>query len=217
MLDIDPGALRDGLLRFIVVVLSLALHEFGHAIVADKLGDDTPRSEGRVTIYPMAHIDWIGTIIFPILAALGFFGNFAMIGWAKPVYTNPANFRRGMADEALVTLAGPGVNVLLAFMGTGVMILGYHLGSRPLLEFGELVLQVNVSLAVFNMLPIPPLDGSKFLMYWFGMSRDAYSHLAMYGSFALLLLINVPGFGRLFGILINFALVPFGLMLRTFT
>src|SRR4051812_12007224 len=117
-MDIDMGALREGVLSFIVLVLSLSLNEWGHAIVADTLGDDTPRSQGRVTLYPMAHIDWIGTILIPAMSALGFFGGFAMIGWAKPVYTNPANFRRGMFDEALVTIAGPGVNLFLAFLGT---------------------------------------------------------------------------------------------------
>jgi Zn-dependent protease len=216
-MDIEMGALRDGVLRFIIVVLSLALHEWGHAIVADKLGDDTPRSEGRVTLYPMAHVDWIGTILIPGLAALGFFGGFAMIGWAKPVYTNPANFRRGMFDEALVTLAGPGMNLFLAVLGTICAIIGYRMGSAPLAEFGLLVLKVNISLCVFNMLPIPPLDGSKFLMYWMGMTREAYSQLSLYGSIALLLLINVPAFGKFFGMLVGIASVPFALMLRSFT
>ena len=215
-MDIDPGALRDGVLRFIIVVLSLALHEWGHAVVADRLGDDTPRREGRVTLYPMAHVDWIGTILFPALAALGFFGRFAMIGWAKPVYTNPSNFKRGMFDEALVTLAGPGMNVVLAFLGTIIVIVAAKTGSMQLHEFGELVQIINVSLAVFNMLPIPPLDGSKFFMYWFGMTREAYAHLSMYGSFALLLLINIPGFGRLFTLLVAYAMVPFRLMQLSF-
>ena len=215
-MDIDPGALRDGVLRFIIVVLSLSLHEWGHAIVADRLGDDTPRLEGRVTLYPMAHVDWIGTILFPALAALGFFGGFAMIGWAKPVYTNPANFRRGMFDEALVTLAGPFMNLVLAFVGTIIAIVAARMGSEPLAEFGLLLLKINVALAVFNLLPIPPLDGSKFLMYWFGMTREAYAQLSMYGSIALLVLINVPGFGRLFGTLIAFAMIPFRMMLYSF-
>jgi Zn-dependent protease len=215
-MDIDPGALRDGVLRFIIVVLSLALHEWGHAVVADRLGDDTPRREGRVTLYPMAHIDWIGTILIPALGAMGFFGSFRMIGWAKPVYTNPSNFKRGMFDEALVTLAGPGVNVVLACFGTILIALATKMGSPPLLEFGGLLVLINVSLAVFNMLPIPPLDGSKFLMYWFGMTREVYAQLSMYGSFALLLLINLPGSDRLFGRLIDFAMVPFRIMLRAF-
>src|SRR4051812_37544376 len=121
-MDIDMGLLRDGILRFIVVVLSLALHEWGHAIVADKLGDDTPRLEGRVTLYPMAHVDWIAAFLFPALPAIGFFGNFAMIGRAKRVYTTPSIFRGGIFDEALVPSAGPAMNVVLALLGTIAVI-----------------------------------------------------------------------------------------------
>jgi Zn-dependent protease len=216
-MDIDMAALRDGVLRFIVLVLSLSLHEWGHAIVADKLGDDTPRSQGRVTLYPMAHIDFIGTLLIPAMGAMGFFGNFAMIGWAKPVYTNPANFRRGMFDQALVTVAGPGVNLLLAFIGTLAAAVAVHMGSQPFAEFCNIVIVVNVALCIFNMLPIPPLDGSKFLMYWFGMSDETYSRMAFYGSFALLLLINLPAFRQLLSMLIGIGLVPFDMLLRFLT
>src|SRR4051794_38474467 len=113
-MDLDLEMLRQGLLRVLVLICSLALHEWGHAFVADRLGDDTPRSQGRVTLNPLAHIDWIGTVLIPLLGVLGFFGGLAGIGWAKPVYTNPSNFRRGMSDQALVTIAGPAVNFLLA-------------------------------------------------------------------------------------------------------
>jgi Zn-dependent protease len=215
-MEIDPAALRDGVLKFIVLVLSLTAHEWGHAIIADKLGDDTPRSQGRVTLYPMAHIDLIGTILIPALGALGFFGSFAMIGWAKPVYVNTANFRRGHFDEALVTLAGPGVNVFLALLATFGMIGAMHLQSPQLGEFCRMVLTLNVALAVFNMLPIPPLDGSKFLMYLFGMSVETYMRIAMYGSFVLLVLINIPAFRQFVGMLIGLGLVPFRMILTAF-
>lgn len=210
-MDIDFGELRIGILRFIVLVCSLALHEWGHAIVADRLGDDTPRSQGRVTLYPMAHIDLIGTILIPALGALGFFGSFAMIGWAKPIYTNPANFKRGMFDEALVTLAGPAVNLALAFIATVLAALAHRYFPSLSLLCG-IVLMVNVSLFVFNMLPIPPLDGSKFLMYWFGLSQETYARVAFYGSFALLLLINLQAFRQFVGMLIYYALVPFNVL-----
>ena len=208
------AALREGVLRFIVIVLSLSLHEWGHAIVADKLGDDTPRLQGRVTLFPLAHIDWIGTILIPAMGALGFFGSFAMIGWAKPVYTNPSNFRRGMFDQALVTLAGPGMNLLLAFLGTIGAVIALHSHSHMFADFFfDIVVFVNVALCVFNLLPIPPLDGSKFLMYWFGMSEETYSRLAFYGSFALLILINLQGFRRFIVILITLAMRPFEALL----
>jgi Zn-dependent protease len=212
-MDIEMGALRDGVLKFIVLVMSLSMHEWGHAIVADKLGDDTPRSQGRVTLFPLAHIDFVGTLLLPALGALGFFGNFAMLGWAKPVYTNPSNFKRRGFDEALVTIAGPGVNLCLAFLGALAVVVALRMGSVPLEEFGWIVVTINVALCVFNLLPIPPLDGSKFLMYWFGMSEETYSRLSLYGGFALLLLINIQGFRYLVSLLIAYGLLPFKLMI----
>ena len=125
-MDLDLNALREGAIFFIVVIASLALHEWGHAAMADRLGDDTPRNEGRVTLNPLVHIDLIGTILIPLLGALGFFGSFNMIGWAKPVYTNPANLRRGHFDQSLVTAAGPGVNFLLALGATLAAALASH-------------------------------------------------------------------------------------------
>jgi Zn-dependent protease len=216
-MDIDMAALRDGVLRFIILVLSLSLHEWGHAIVADKLGDDTPRSQGRVTLYPLAHIDFVGTILIPALGALGFFGNFAMIGWAKPIYTNPANFRRRNFDQALVTIAGPGVNVLLAAIGTIGAAIAVRTGSYPFREFCQMLIIINVALFVFNLLPIPPLDGSKFFMYWFGMAEETYMRISLYGSFALLLLINVPAFRELVSHLIAIGLIPFTMLFRVLT
>jgi Zn-dependent protease len=216
-MDFDQIDLRMALLRFIVLVLSLSLHEWGHAIVADKLGDDTPRSEGRVTLYPMAHIDWLGTLLIPALGALGFFGSFAMIGWAKPVYTNPSNFRRGQVDQALVTIAGPGVNFLLAVLATLGLAVAIRLQSGPFVDFFTVVLTMNVALIVFNMLPIPPLDGSKFLMYWFGMSEETYARFASFGGFLLLLLINLPVFRQFLGTLFRGALLPFNVALNALT
>lgn len=216
-MDLDLAALKIGALKFIIVVLSLAFHEWGHAFVADRLGDHTPRSEGRVTLYPPAHIDLLGTIILPLLGALGLFGSFAMLGWAKPVYINPDNFKRRTFDEALVTIAGPAINFLLAFVGTVILIVAKRYGSPELVFFGRLMISINVGLFVFNLLPIPPLDGSKFLMYWFGMSRETYTQIAVYGGFALLLIINVPGFGALFGFLADIVVYPFGAMIRVFS
>lgn len=215
-MDLDLAMVREGLLRVLVVMCSLALHEWGHAIVADKLGDDTPRSQGRVTLNPLVHIDWIGTILIPLLGALGFFGGFSMIGWAKPIYTNPANFRRGMFDQALVTIAGPGVNFILAILATFALALSYR--HAPALEhLFELLLLVNVGLMVFNLLPIPPLDGSKFLMYWFGMSEELYGQLSMYGSFLLLALVNISAFREFMSVLFKLALLPFDRLLGLLT
>lgn len=213
---IDLSGIREGLIYFIVVVCSLALHEWGHAYVAHKLGDPTPQSEGRVTLSPLAHIDPIGTILVPLMGALGFFGGFAMIGWAKPVYTNPSYFRRGNFDSALVTLAGPGMNALLA-LGATLSAAVIHRMVPSLEPLLGIVVMVNVALLVFNMLPIPPLDGSKFFIYWFGMKEETYIRLAFIGNFALLLLINIPAFRQLVGGLIDLVYTPFALLLNALT
>jgi len=192
-LDLSPEIVRQAILDLLIFIISFAVHEWGHAKMADLLGDHTPRSEGRVTLNPIAHIDPVGTILMPLLSSFGMFGSIGLIGWAKPVYTNPANFRNRNTDQALVTIAGPAMNFALAL----VAVLGaaglYHLVPTivPLLLR---VVSINVMLIVFNLLPIPPLDGSKFLMYWFGMSEETYMRISQWGGFFLLLLVNVEKF-----------------------
>lgn len=215
-MDFDIEALRQGAIYFIVMIASLALHEWGHAAMADKLGDDTPRSQGRVTLNPLAHIDPIGTVLIPLLGALGFFGSFSMIGWAKPVYTNPSNFRNRTADQAWVTIAGPGMNLILALGATVAAALAFRF-FPPLAGLCRIVMTVNIALLVFNLLPIPPLDGSKFLMYWFGMSEETYARIALWGSFALLLLINLKPFRLFVGRVITLAHEPFFALLGLLT
>ncbi len=215
-MDLNSEALLVGVLQVVIVVLSLSVHEWGHAYAADRLGDDTPRSEGRVTINPLAHIDPIGTVVLPLLGALGFFGGAAIPGWAKPVYINPDNLRRRMFDEAIVTLAGPLMNFLLAFAAALIVVAAKRLGSAEGEFFGRLMLRANVSLFLFNLLPIPPLDGSKFLMYWFGMSRATYARIAGFGWVMLIVLLNVPGFGSVYGDLIAMVRYPFDAVIRVF-
>jgi Zn-dependent protease len=208
---ISTAELSQGLIFFIILVCSLALHEWGHAIMADKLGDDTPRSQGRVTTNPLVHIDPIGTILIPLLGAFGFFGNFSMIGWAKPIYTNPSNFRRGKYDQAWVTIAGPSVNFSLAL----IAVIAAAVADRFSWGIGSLfgtICSLNVSLVVFNLLPIPPLDGSKFLMYWFGMSEENYFQFSKWGGVILLVLVNIPVFRAFVGFLIHLASIPFNLL-----
>ncbi len=160
--------LPEALLILSFFIISLSLHEWGHAAMADKLGDPTPRSQGRVTFNPLRHIDWLGTVAIPLLGILGVFGGFAMIGWAKPVMINPANFKNPKNDSAWVTIAGPGMNLVQAVLAAVIAsLLHQHPNSGSLLWY---FVQINIGLMVFNLLPIPPLDGSKFLRYWFGMS-----------------------------------------------
>jgi Zn-dependent protease len=150
---------------FAVLILSLSFHEAAHAWTADKLGDPTARQLGRLTLNPLAHIDWIGTVLFPLLAMVS---GFPLIGWAKPVPVYPHHLRHPRRDFALVALAGPVSNLILAVGLAGIVtvLLG---GDRMTDTAGQLTIwlvravQLNVLLAVFNMLPVPTLDGANVL------------------------------------------------------
>jgi len=153
--------------QFIVLVLSLSFHEAAHAWTANRLGDPTARLLGRLTLNPLAHIDWIGTVAFPLIAMLS---GAPLIGWAKPVPVNMQNLREPRRDFAIVAIAGPVSNLILA--GGGAILLRL---LSPLIpesagwgaEAINLLFQVvllNTLLAVFNMIPVPPLDGGNVLM-----------------------------------------------------
>ena len=140
------------------LIMALALHEYAHAWAAVKMGDFTPKMMGRLTLNPMAHIDPIGLVVLLI----------ARFGWAKPVVINPHNFRDRKKGEILVALAGPAMNFLLAFLSLGVMIFLTHrmqtemsYGLRAVLW---LIVVYNINFGIFNMIPLPPLDGSRILM-----------------------------------------------------
>ena len=158
-MDLDPLFIRNGLIIFIVLVVSIGLHEWGHAFVADLLGDDTPRADGRVTLNPLDHIDPVGTVIIPVINLFIFRSGFAFIGWGKPVVINTSNFRHRNRGELLVTLAGPAVNLLLAL--AAIVVGSLSVGAFP--RLGELIrglVVMNVGYAVFNLLPIPPLTAA---------------------------------------------------------
>jgi Zn-dependent protease len=148
---------------FVILVLSLSFHEAAHAWSAYKLGDSTARLQGRLTLNPLKHIDWIGTVLFPIVAMLT---NFPLIGWAKPVPVDPRNLRSPRRDFALVAAAGPASNLVLAaaaalvfglLRGTGHDPAGVGTAAYILFQ----AVSLNVLLAVFNLIPVPPLDGGN--------------------------------------------------------
>jgi Zn-dependent protease len=158
----------EGIVMFVVLLFSLSFHEFGHAWTASRRGDPTPRHLGRVTLNPMAHADLIGTILFPLLQI---FSGVPLIGWAKPVPFVPANLRNPHADIVLVASAGPVFNVILAvaaavlWRANALLLGGMDGGMLATLHDFLLVLlppllQINVLLALFNLIPMPPLDGS---------------------------------------------------------
>jgi Zn-dependent protease len=206
-MDIDLVFIRSGLIVFIVLVVSIVIHEWGHAISAHWLGDDTPEAEGRTTLNPLAHLDMVGTVLIPLVNIFLLRGGFTFIGWGRPVVVNPSNFRNRNRDDILVTFAGPLANIVLATTAT---VVGTPLcAASP--RMGELVYKLivmNVGLAVFNLIPLPPLDGGAILRRVIGMGEEAYLEIASWGGVILLVLINLPVFGRLISAIIGAACLP---------
>jgi Zn-dependent protease len=166
-------------------------HEFAHAWVATKLGDPTPRLEGRVTLHPLAHVDWLGTVILPAVTSL-LGGGF--IGWGRAVNTNPFRLRGGMNGLALVALAGPASNVLFAGVLAVIAVASAAIAPQAA-EFAAHGVRLSLYLALFNLLPVPPLDGSKLLLAA-RIPAAVYNEVARGGFLVLLVLMIATPVGR---------------------
>ena len=185
----DPKQwLMEKLLLLPGIIIGLSLHEFGHAVVAYKLGDNTPKLQGRVTINPMAHIDWMG------LAALFFCG----FGWGQPVQINPYNFKHRRRDELFVSLAGVVMNLLVAaffVIIAKVFVIATGGALNTTLTEGiwwiiYYAIQINFVLMIFNLIPCPPLDGFNIIAQIVGFGNtETYWRIYNYGSWLLIIII----------------------------
>ena len=197
--DISFADFSNAAAMWMCLVALLSFHEFGHAWAAYKCGDDTARLMGRMTVNPVVHIDPIGTILMPWLMIIMNSTNtdlgIAFFGWAKPVPVNPSNLSNRKRDDIFISMAGPIMNVILAI----ALVILYRL----LLEFpidtekGAVVHEiVNIAflsmiLCMFNLIPIPPLDGSHVMRHVIGMSEMTYMNIARYGFIILIVVINL--------------------------
>ena len=200
-LALSQNTLVDLVTYLIPMILSLTVHEYAHAWAAFRLGDDTAARMGRLTLNPMAHIDLVGTVLIPAFNVM--FGGIALIGWAKPVPVRPSQFNRSVSMRTgmiLTSVAGPLSNLLLAIISIGlaavllrtapsILFTDLHL-DRPtgVIKLLQAMFTVNIGLFVFNMLPLPPLDGSRLLP----RSMDKLvAAIAPYSFIVMLVVINV--------------------------
>lgn len=189
---------QEGMALYLILLASLSIHEWAHAFVADKLGDPVPRAQGRVTLNPIAHIDPVGTVALPLLMIFLSPG-FAIFGWGKPVQVSLPNPKTRVRDDLLITAAGPLSNLAIAF--TVACLAGLFLQTMPestsSVRLLQAIILLNCLLFLFNMIPVPPLDGSHFLKHAIGMREQTYAEFARYGFILILVLINVPVFRSL--------------------
>jgi Zn-dependent protease len=190
--------------------MSVVIHEVSHGYAALMLGDQTAKYQGRLTLNPISHLDPIGSLLVPLL---GYFAGGFIIGWAKPVPFNPYNLRNQKWGEAIVAAAGPLANIILALV-FGIFIriaAGYSILNQSFLSLAGFVVFINISLAIFNLVPLPPLDGSKilftFLPYKWQSARQSFEKYGLIFVFIFVFFlwpVVRPLIGFLFSLLTGF-------------
>lgn len=192
MLDDFGGFLIRAVVALPGIIIAMVIHEWAHARIAYALGDYTPKLDGRLTLNPAAHVDIFGLLMLFIVH----------FGWAKPVRINANNFKNPRRDDILVSLAGPMANLLMSFLTLMVWILLLKFGlpmSEGAAEVLQMIMIININFAIFNMLPIPPLDGSHILrnLLPYELARN-FVYLERYSFIILLIFLMTPILGYIF-------------------
>jgi Zn-dependent protease len=193
----DADQVQQAILYVIAFILSVTVHEFGHAWLATKLGDPLPKAQGRLTLSPIHHIDPIGTLAAPFIMA---FAGMPGLAWGRPVQTNPASYTRRLSratGNVIVAVAGPLMNLMMAVVVSIVIAVGYKTGIMSAEIFNGVfryLVALNISLMFFNLLPIPPLDGGAVLAWILPRSmQKVVETLERWGGLILLGMLLVPG------------------------
>lgn len=168
-----------------VILITITLHEFSHGYAAYKLGDPTAKESGRLTLNPLSHLDPVGTLVLIITSLSG-----RPFGWAKPIPVNPHYFKNVRKDIAKVGAAGPLSNILFAYLVSGLYRWGLVSSDSGLFEVIKLVVMVNLGLALFNLIPVPPLDGSRVIIGFLPEDKiPGYLQLERYGFIILIFIV----------------------------
>jgi Zn-dependent protease len=204
--------LTEVLILLVVLIASLTVHEAAHAFAADRLGDSTARQLGRLSLNPAVHVDPIGTLVFPLIAI---YTGVPLIGWAKPVPVNTRFLKHPRRDFAVIAAAGPASNLVMAAIGAGALSIARNAAgpgdiagaavTSPLLPFFFAFAIVNVLLAVFNMIPVPPLDGGNVLIGLLpASSARMVEQLRPYGILILYALMLTGALNTILGPLVDY-------------
>ncbi len=221
--------MSDQLFLFPILLFSVVIHEVSHGYLAWKLGDPTARDLGRLTLNPIPHIDLFGSVIIPLLSLIS--AGTVFIAWAKPVPVNPANFSQPRRDDMLVAAIGPLSNIFLALLCSTAVIILEGMGRFAVAADSRLIVQLhhflinmfysgvylNIVLAVFNLIPVPPLDGSHVLAALLppGAARQ-YQRIGFWGIIAIIVLMRVPLFNSFFRTILKTMFAPFKSLMDMF-
>lgn len=193
-MDISLGSkIALGLMQYLALLFSLTVHESAHAYSAHLMGDDTAKRLGRISLNPIAHIDPVGTVIIPLFQIF-FPASIPLFGWAKPVPINPLNFRDREGGISIVSFAGPLSNLVLMVIAVVLYKIVSHVpalaASQPLRLFLYYLAAINLILAVFNLIPVPPLDGSGVLAKFIGL-RNYENYVNKIGPYGFIILLGL--------------------------
>lgn len=176
----------DLVFQIAILIMSVVIHEVSHGYAASFLGDQTAKYQGRLTLNPLKHLDFVGSLLVPVLLYISKVG--IIFGWAKPVPYNPYNLKSGRWSEAIVAFAGPAANLFIAILfGSFLRIGAANFANPAFVEIVSLIVFINILLAIFNLVPIPPLDGSKLIFAFF--PDRSYQIRGFFESYGLILIL----------------------------